>query len=445
MDFDIALGKLEREQNKLRKKALQQKETKERSNRLAKKRQKEYELKKEKQEKEKLKLQKIENYMIQCNASLKRKSIGDKEQVMLKVQRIEGDADKIKLPDSILSNIINENNGEMTSGPLMFRLGIINPNYKFPASNELKNMMERPEEENDDDDMDDNLQPFRAELNQKYVTYTHAGVMEFTMEEGCVGLPPSVAKRLSIPEADDKIIHVEVSRVTLPKGAECTIIPTKSAIQNGFYNLKDVKSVLEQSIVRTRTTLSIGDTLHGWYRGIQYDLEVESLLPNGFGAISCIDTDITLHINSLKSNEDDLTKSSSSSKLAPSINSPAKVMKPESNQPQVSQPPQPTTKLPLNPSEIKGLLEEPPIDQTQNICQIQIRSRDGQSIKRRFDICKNTLSDVFSFVSKSLSLEQNFQLVTRFPRNVYGKNDNGVLMDIGFVQGQQLLMIEMMS
>jgi len=443
MDFDIALGKLEREQNKLRKKALQQRETKERSNRLAKRRQKEYELKKQKQEKERLKLQRVENYMIQCNASLKRKSIGDKEHMMLKAQRIEGDADKIKLPDSILSNIINENNGEMTSSPLMFRLGVLNPNYKFPASSELKNMMERTEteEENDDDEMEDNLQPFRAELKQKYVTYTHAGVMEFTMDEGCIGLPPSVAKRLSMPDEDDKIIQVEVSRVTLPKGTECTIIPTKAAIQNGFYNLKDVKSVLEQSIVRTRTTLSIGDTLHGWYRGIQYDLEVESLLPNDFDAVSCIDTDITLHINSPKSNEDKVAKTTSS-KLVPSINPPPKVLKPESHKQSSQSLPIPK---PSNTAQIKDLPEEPPIEQTQNTCQIQIRSRDGQSIKRRFDISKNTLSDVFSFVSKSLLLEQNFQLVTRFPRNVYGKDDSGVLMDVGFVQGQQLLMIEIIS
>merc|ERR1712232_1554942 len=127
--------------------------------------------------------------------------------------------------------------------------------------------------------------------------------------------------------------------------------------------------------------------------------------PPDFSAVSCIDTDIALHINSPE---------------------------PPKQQP-VQKPPSPISKT-LSP--------EP--DQQQKICLIQIRSRSG-TIKRRFDITKSNVSDLFTFVSVSLQLDDNFQLVTRFPRNVYEKNNVEILVDAGFVQGQQLLMVEIAS
>merc|ERR1719343_963436 len=80
--------------------------------------------------------------------------------------------------------------------------------------------------------------------------------------------------------------------VQLPKGTGCTLEPTPAAIRNNFYGLKDVKLVLEQSLVRTRATLSKGDTVSTWHRGKKYDLTVSKVLPSRFRAITCINTDI---------------------------------------------------------------------------------------------------------------------------------------------------------
>jgi len=462
MDFDIALGKLERDHSKLRKQAKQRKETKEKSRLTVKRKQKEYEIKKQKEEKEKLKLIKVENYMKHCEINLlKRKSICGEEFLLLKVVNIDGDEDKIKLPQSILESIMNEDGGDGgIASPLMFRLGIPKPNYKFPLSKQIISMMEETTSDNDngdDDDMmednNDDLEAYRCELKERYIDYTHAGVMEFTMEEGCIGVPPSIAKRLSIPKetetSEENIItQIEVSRVTLPKGTECSVKPTEQAIRNGFYGLKDVEAVLEQSIVRTRTTLSIGDTLHGWHRGVQFDLEVQSLSPPDFSAVSCIDTDIALHINSPEP-----PKQQPVQKPPSPI---SKTLSPEPDQQQQqsqghklvetnSNPPLQQQSQGNHEQKINAQLPtEPPIDQIQNICLIQIRSRSG-TIKRRFDITKSNVSDLFTFVSVSLQLDDNFQLVTRFPRNVYEKNNVEILVDAGFVQGQQLLMVEIAS
>merc|ERR1712176_1013509 len=57
-------------------------------------------------------------------------------------------------------------------------------------------------------------------------------------------------------------MKIELSLIKLPKGSACTLVPTIDAIHNGFYNLKDVKLVLEQSLIRTRATLSVGDTVY---------------------------------------------------------------------------------------------------------------------------------------------------------------------------------------
>merc|ERR1712125_269865 len=152
--------------------------------------------------------------------------------------------------------------------------------------------------------------------------------------------------------------------------------------------------------------------------------------PPDFSAVSCIDTDIALHINSPEP-----------PKQQPVQKPPSPISKTLSPEPdQQQQQSQGNHEQKINAQ----LPTEPPIDQIQNICLIQIRSRSG-TIKRRFDITKSNVSDLFTFVSVSLQLDDNFQLVTRFPRNVYEKNNVEILVDAGFVQGQQLLMVEIAS
>ena len=55
-------------------------------------------------------------------------------------------------------------------------------------------------------------------------------------------------------------MQLEISLLKLPKGTGCTLVPSKEAIQSGFYDLKDVKLVLEQSLIRTSSAQSPGIT-----------------------------------------------------------------------------------------------------------------------------------------------------------------------------------------
>ena len=68
----------------------------------------------------------------------------------------------------------------------------------------------------------------------------------------------------------------------------------QEAIQQGFYGLKDMKVVLEQSLVQTRAVLSVNDIVHTWHRGVQYNVRVSHVEPEDYGAVVCINTDITV-------------------------------------------------------------------------------------------------------------------------------------------------------
>mmetsp|Transcript_1089 Transcript_1089/g.1826 ORF Transcript_1089/g.1826 Transcript_1089/m.1826 type:complete len:695 (-) Transcript_1089:1574-3658(-) len=523
--------------------------------------------------------------------------------------------------------------------PLAFRVGILNKNYVFPSSDALRRVMERApigrstdggedfEDDDDDDDYDsddsdimmeddnnggdgdDNggtngtnnsskkkknvkkkrrygsqdTRAYLEEMSHHYVTYTHATVVEFTMDEGQVGLPLSVASALlgdtasgrggsgsrsdddygnagaqggsspaggkgdggkgasaaaiprkrtvdpasttttsaSLTPADDtdeddadnnmetassdaggqdsNIINpsamqvddetktpghlawgafdvpdtdVEVTLIKLPKGRGCTLVPTLDAVRNGFYNLKDVKLVLEQSLIRTRATLSVNDVVHAWHRGVKFDLIVRDVTPSDFGAVSCINTDIEVDLASPDGLDDNAeaddsskamdnsgaklkkdttstssTASSSSSSFAPGTGYKLSDGPPKTSKPEVAA----DTSTTAAAAPVLDLLPEPPVEQKDNVCVIQIRG-DGATGRRRFDITKTTIKDLFAFAAVSCNMNdvegKSFRLVTRFPRRVFSIEEDAVgggdqsLADAGIGQGQELFLVE---
>ena len=253
-------------------------------------------------EKKRQQLQHAQQYMTSCDRDLAVTSLGDSSQGSLRLQptSIHGDGDKIALPPSVLKRLteFDGNDAERGSSPWTFRIGLLRPGYVFPESRELKEMKHSPEDqeemENSDDDEEETTAerraPYLAELSHKYIAYTHGTVVEFTQDEGHVGLPASIASALLDPtrrrlendetaipvtrtvdpasSSDDKTepdveeektpghlawgvfdvpkVEVEVTLLTLPKGKACILVPTEEAVQNGFYGLKDIKLVLEQ-------------------------------------------------------------------------------------------------------------------------------------------------------------------------------------------------------
>jgi hypothetical protein len=483
-------------------------------------------------------------YLTSCERALKVKSLlgssgsasggSGQKYLLLQPTSIHGTGDKLSLPPSVLETLTTaQMMGNSSEGnPWTFRIGIPNAEYQFPAS-ALIQTLKPPTEVNDsehhdddddpminsddDDDEGDDRLPYLDEMAHKYLAYTHCTVVEFTQEEGHVGIPQHIASALldpknRLPEFASKSIPVtrtvdpsakatmtmednttmestdtstsameedpssatpghvaygafpipnvplEISLVKLPKGKGCTLVPTKDAVQRGFYGLKDVKMVLEQSLIRTRATLSKGDVVSTWHRGVQYDLDVTKVLPSAFGAVTCINTDIEVDIgevstgNSNSSSSEqggggDQTSTSSSAghKLGTgqTLGSAASSTTATTTEAQSASA---TVQSSSSPPVV--LLPEPPADQTENVVNVQIRYSGGNS-KRRFDITKATAHDLFDFAASLLSVDvSTFRLVTRFPRRVFAIDDSGAaatrtLIDAGIQPGQELFLVEM--
>jgi Ubiquitin fusion degradation protein UFD1/UBX domain len=467
--------------------------------------------------------------------------------LLLTPTSIHGDGDKIALPTSVLETLMtspNSNGGGDPAGgggggnPWTFRIGILNPDYKFPSSPLVRALMPPREGDGDDhvmdgvesDDDDDDeagkheqgeAAAFRDELGHKYLSYTHCTVVEFTQEEGYVGIPQHIASSLLDPknrhptlrsceipttrtvdpasrggvsdsqagggggdetmdddptgstvaaatEADgDKtpghlawgafdvpVGTVEITMVRLPKGRGCTLVPTQQAVRNNFYGLMDVKLVLEQSLTRTRATLSGGDVVSTWHRGVRYDLDVTQVTPSTFGAVTCINTDIEVEIGETSMQEADgpqqerplQTESAGPPGFA--IGSGQALSSTTSFMPVVPNHEQPTR--------IIDLLPEPPADQREGVCAVQIRFSGGHG-KRRFAVHTAKVRDLFAFASSLMDgrNEGTFRLVTRFPRRelIAGSSDGGApfgstnpalqtLAEAGVESGQELFLVE---
>ena len=245
---------------------------------------------------------------------------------------------------------------------------------------------------------------------------------------------------------------IEITPVTsISAGTDCTFTPTASSIKNGFYKLKDVKAVLEQSLMRTRATLSKGDVIRTWRRGVSFDLIVSSLSPSEFGVVSCVNTDLNVDIGPPEEEE---------KKGVADVNTkPECVEGKQLGQGQtigqgrlLSEKTSP--KQEMMTTETKEQLEanlapEPADDKVAGVCNIQIRGRSttGDSVtgRRRFDIDLATMKDLFQYASHICGSDPtSLRLVTRFPRRVFtlSPDSDATLKSVGLSQGQELFMIE---
>jgi len=450
-------------------------------------------------------------YLHECQRSLKEKSLAPSplssyvensppsSSLCLKPTSIHGDGDKIALPPSILERLTSQNfsqnddNSMDLSGgdPWTFRIGILNPDYEFPASPLFKVLQAPSNDDDDDDDMSDNDDDeqnklYLDELNEKYLAYTHCTVVEFTQDEGHVGIPRHIAqvlngaKRNGVPipktttvdpaasatkemdETDDTTeqtpghlawgafeipdVELEITMVQLPKGTGCTLEPTKEAVMKNFYGLKDVKLVLEQSLIRTRATLSVGDEVSTWFRGTKFDLKVTKVLPSSFQAVRCINTDIEVEIGETKVEDNKATESSN-------ITKPPKAATENSGfRLGTSQSATRTSKVEDKATQVSpiSLLPEPPMDQKAGVCTVLIRYSGGNG-KRRFAVETAQVKDLFAFAASLIKQnEQTFRLVTRFPRRELSlagadhssSNPELTLSEAGLQQGQEMFMVE---
>jgi len=111
---------------------------------------------------------------------------------------------------------------------------------------------------------------------------THAGVLEFIAEEGCVHLPHWMMQTLRLNEGD----AIRVTGAELPKGQFVKL----QAQSTMFLEISDPKAVLEQAL-RNFSALTQGDIIDISYNSIVFGLLVMETRPGGEG-ISVLNTDL---------------------------------------------------------------------------------------------------------------------------------------------------------
>lgn len=518
MDFDLAERKLKSDQKKLRSqvrnrnaaRTLASADESTKAKRLETFRKQQLEKRKAEEELKRKQLNRILTIFrtVENRLGVNRHIKTDDSSLTLEATSVYGQGDKITLPASILASLADKDllSFSRESGqPLFFRLGIRRSNYVFPQSDGMKNIMNgfkqntvtttssMYENENlddlSDDDIDDEMgnsweSAYIDELNQEYISYTYASVIEFSQDEGFVGLPASTAKALlksngseviptktiSDPAAVMKDINddidadrmtdenndeespeqktpghpaydlfelpaspIEISLVThLPLGNKCALQPSEDSIRKGFYGLVDVKLALEQSLIRTRGCLNVGDLVHCWFRGKKFDLTVTDVYPQNVGAISCVNCDIEVDIvpveNGTTSKNDGVKEpidrtESGGYRLGGSVPE-SKVSVGNKDVDDRSQ----EIKLPVEPQE----------GETEGVIAIQIKGK-GKSSKRRF-YKHDKLNSIFDFVIADglSSANDKFRLVTRYPRRVFERGE-GSIGDCNFSKAEVFL------
>lgn len=175
---------------------------------------------------------------------------------LLEAVPYQGNGDKIILPPSCFTELSDQ--GALDKGPMYFQLSVVH---------------------------EENSSGMKATEKQQT---THSGVLEFTADEGSVGLPPHVWNNL-FSEVTPKSPLVEVRYFWLPKGTFAKLQPEMA----GFSDLPNHKAILETSL-RQHATLSQGDILTVNYGQLAYKLRVLELKPSS--SVSVLETDIEVDI-----------------------------------------------------------------------------------------------------------------------------------------------------
>ncbi|CAJ2653720.1 unnamed protein product [Trifolium pratense] len=178
---------------------------------------------------------------------------------LLEAVPYQGSGDKIKLPPSCFTDL--SDHGALDKGPMYFQLSLIQKN----GSSSIQG------------------------TDGEKTGTTHSGVLEFTADEGSVGLPPHVWNNLFSEASIMESPMVEVRYVWLPKGTYAKIQPERA----GFSDLPNHKAILETSL-RQHATLSQGDIFTVNYGELEYKLRVLELKPSS--SVSVLETDIEVDI-----------------------------------------------------------------------------------------------------------------------------------------------------
>jgi len=207
--------------------------------------------------------------------------------------------------------------------------------------------------------------------------------------------------------------------------------------------------------MRTRATLSRGDVIRTWRRGVSFDLIVSSLLPDDYGVVSCVNTDLNVDIGPPEGDEEEQIAEQGIPRNHGKPSKNASIDPWGGGRLLSQQQPVPQTRLKeydVPPRTKRELPPEPEANVKVGVCNIQIRGQTpaGSSAtgRRRFNITTATMSDLFGFASQVCEgvNPSTIRLVTRFPRRVFqvstDEGEGEVLESVGISQGSEMFMVE---
>uniref|UniRef100_A0A7S4BTG8 UBX domain-containing protein n=1 Tax=Chrysotila carterae TaxID=13221 RepID=A0A7S4BTG8_CHRCT len=129
---------------------------------------------------------------------------------------------------------------------------------------------------------------------------THVSILDFTADEGTIGMPPEVLRCLGLATDGSSGHHVMVRYKLLKRGTFARVQPVKRRFRT---EVADVKLFLEHEL-HLRTTLSEGDELEVGTGAERHVLRILELKPES--AVSLIDTDLEVEVNASVEEEEEV-------------------------------------------------------------------------------------------------------------------------------------------
>lgn len=249
---------------------------------------------------------------------------------------------------------------------------------------------------------------------------THGGVREFSAPPGHVGLPKKVLECLG----DDisKLETIEIKYILLPK---CSYVKLRPKL-NRFFEVQPVKRCLEENLLQ-HTTLTVGDLITVWYRGVAHPMIVVEMKPEQAGSLKDTDIEVDLDLSEefQKKSAVPAVTSSSSASAAASLGNDAIAAQ------SLPLPPTPAytlgradTSLPLVRQLSQSLLSryilEPEPDtslEPSMILQAKIRLPNGKTVVRKFSH-SSLLIQVFLFIQQELALDDDAAMKLQLSRRI---------------------------
>lgn len=234
---------------------------------------------------------------------------------------------------------------------------------------------------------------------------THAGVAEFTAEEGTVGVPPRVALCLTKGSGLDSLAavdQVEVRYFRLPRSSKSRVKLQPRG--EGFHvsGMKtahiDLQHVLQETL-RGHTALTEGDWLPIRHDGYTYELMVRELEPEPYLAL--LDTDLTVEVLPSERTEAELRAEEEK----------------KAREEAAAHEAEERERLRLNRARAKALLLGPEPEAAADLVQIMVRLPLGGRLSRRFkrDTAFEQVLDWVESEPDSRVTSEEFRLVQKWP------------------------------